>query len=148
MEVWSAVKSLRLPNELQVSLLKMTVNGQIATGVLIRKSDVVKEWGRLTLPENQEVVHSASLNRASEGVLEFSHPECVKVSLVGGKGASLAKLQTFIDEKSTTDVKTAHGFCVTTDLFCKLVDLEKITEIFSGLSVTANDQNLEDACAT
>jgi len=120
-EIWPAVKTSQLSNELQIAYLKLTINGQSANGVLIRKSDVVETseeicdtWTNWTMTISQnpteESIHTCKQipernicvqdehdgeNYDAPKFAEFSQQSCKKVLLVGGKGASLAKLQTF-----------------------------------------------------
>lgn len=118
---------MQLSNKSQIAYLKLTVNGQNANGVLIRKTDVVEtseeicntcierdnDWTTSILqnPTIKRTTHTCkqigernSCQQDGENYdydtdtlkfTEFSHPSCRKVVLVGGKGASLAKLHTF-----------------------------------------------------
>ncbi|CAL8101529.1 unnamed protein product [Orchesella dallaii] len=161
-EIWPAFKTLKFSNETQITYLKMTINGRLANGVLIRKSDVVHDNftaqrsvsqfpynvvnGSLLLEKVNGPNNSERGGNVDEGqsFLEFSHPACLKVPLVGGKGASLARLQIFTKTQPDDKVKTARGFCISTSLFRQSLDLEKFTDIFNN--ATSNGQSLEDTC--
>lgn len=121
-EIWPAVKTSQLSNDSQIAYLKLTINGQNANGVLIRKTDVEtseeicntcikkeNDWTMTILqnptikdsiltckpiPERNSCVQDGE-NYDTPKFTEFSQQSCRKVLLVGGKGASLAKLNTF-----------------------------------------------------
>ncbi len=129
-EIWPAVKTSQLSNELQIAYLKLTINGQNANGVLIRKTDVVEtskeicntciekgtDWTMTILQNSKESIHTCQQipersscvqdwdNCDAPKFTEFSQQNCRKVLLVGGKGASLAKLNTFTQTHPSSQV--------------------------------------------
>ena len=99
----------------------MTINGRNANGILVRKTvqPLVNEYflkgcGSGEQQNYRECEHLHSDNDDSEEnyFLEFSNFACLKVPHVGGKGASLARLERFA-KKSNAEVRKITVFTLT-----------------------------------
>ncbi|CAG7728499.1 unnamed protein product [Allacma fusca] len=141
-EFWPNLVAKRI-GSLEIVPLTLTINTEQSRGILIRNlnsvsSAVVERLGKLSpAPESTHWEHD---------FVDLESSECLNVSLVGGKGASLAALAKRIsrsDESKTGRFETAPGFCVTTHFFRRILDLDKLENIFSQAQTTVE---LDTAC--
>ncbi|OXA63662.1 putative phosphoenolpyruvate synthase [Folsomia candida] len=132
-EIWPNYDSVNVNDSLDFVLLQMEINGKEAHGIIIRISNPPL------------LITSAIENRKPVDVtdvlaISLELDICRNTGLVGGKGASLAKLAA-MNRRTIKEFKTARGFCATTNLFCKIVDEKRLKKIFEDQATS-----LEESC--
>ncbi|XP_021956077.1 prodigiosin synthesizing transferase PigC [Folsomia candida] len=135
-EIWPNYEAINVDDSLNLLLLQMEINGKESHGIVLRNSNpsVPIISSHTTGVENWRSVDSNDVFAIS-----LEADACQNTNLVGGKGASLAKLARM--NRTVNEFKTAQGFCATTNLFRKMVHEQSLKEIFEKQTTS-----LEESC--